>query len=165
MDTMAQLTWLGTIASIVGAGISFWQSVRARSAADEAVRVKTQLVDHREASELTQLQTSCKKAQKSMEKYGPGSTPASLVGISHEKDAADLQEFIICFGELRGHFGQGSPNQADIFCKALTPLLDDFAQSNSNIEMRQKGKVIVIQLSTIAAAIKRQLDVKRETLR
>jgi hypothetical protein len=165
MDTMSVLSWAGTLASIGGAGISIWQASQSRSAADEAIRIRAQLVDHREASELAHVQTVCKKAQKSMEKYGPGSVPSSLVGISPDSDAADVQEFIVCLKEQRAHFGATRSNEADQFCDVLTPLLDKFAQANSPELLREHGKQIVVHLSSIAAAIKRQLDGKRETVR
>lgn len=165
MDVMAVLSWVGTVASIGGAGISLWQASQSRDAADEAIRIRAQLVDHRQASELAQVQTVCKKAQKSMEKYGPGSVPSSLAGISPVSDAGDVQEFILCLKEQRAHFGTTRPNEADQFCDVLTPLLDRFAQANSPELLRENGKQIVVHLSSFAAAIKRQLDGKRETVR
>lgn len=100
-----------------------------------------------------------------MEKYGPGSVPSSLAGISPEKDAADVQEFVVTLKEQRAHFGSGQPNEADEFCETLMPLLDSFAQASAPDSLRENGKQIVIHLSTIAAVIKRQLDYKRETVR
>lgn len=165
MDTMSVLAWAGTFASLGGAGISFWQAVQSRTAADEAICIRSQLIDHRETSELAHVQAICKKAQKSMEKYGPGSVPSSLLGISPANDAADVQEFIVCLKEQRAHFGTARSNEADQFCDVLTPLLDKFAQADSPEGLRENGKQIVVHLSSISAAIKRQLDGKRETVR
>jgi hypothetical protein len=164
MDTMSFLAWAGTLASLGGAGVSLWQASQARTAASEAIRIRSQLVDHRKASELAHVQAVCKKAQKSMEKYGPGSVPSSLTGISPHYDAADVQEFVVCLKEQRAHFGtQRSSNEADQFCNVLTPLLDKFAQATSPELLREHGKQIVVHLSSISAAIKKQLDGKRET--
>jgi len=165
MDTMSFLTWAGTVASLGGAGISLWQAMQSRTAAEEAIRIRSQLIDHREASELTHLHALCKKAQKSMEKYGPGSVPSSLSGISPANDAADVQDFIVCLKEQRAHFGAARSNEADQYCDVLTPLLDKFAQAHSADGLRENGKQIVVHLSSISAAIKRQLDGKRETVR
>ena len=162
---MSVLSWVGTLASLGGAGISVWQASQSRSAADEAIRIRAQLIDHREASELAHVQAVCKKAQKSMEKYGPGSVPSSLVGISPASDAVDVQEFIVCLKEQRAHFGNAQANEADQYCEVLTPLLDKFAQAGSPQKLREFGKQIVVHLSSIAAAIKRQLDGKREAVR
>ena len=165
MLNMDVMTLIGTIASIGGAAVSIWQASVSRSAADEAIRVRAQLIDHREASELTHVQTLCKKAQKSMEKYGPGSVPSSLAGVSSANDAADVQEFVVGLKEQRAHFGSGKPNEADQFCDVLTPILDRFAQAVSPQDMREHGKNIVIHLSSMSASIKRQLDGKRDIVR
>ncbi len=162
---MEVLAWSGTIASLGGAGVSLWQAARSRRAAAEATRIRSQLIDHREASELAQVQTVCKRAQKSMAKYGPGSVMSNLVGISPASDAADVQEFIVCLKELRAHFGLARQNEADQFCDVVTPLLDRFAQAESTEALRENGKQLVVHLSTISAAIKKQLDGKRETVR
>lgn len=165
MDTMSILAWVGTLASLGGAWVSLWQASQSRTAADEAIRIRSQLVDHREASELAHVQAVCKKAQKSMEKYGPGSVPSSLMGISPASDAADVQDFWVCLKEQRAHFGKALPNEADQFCDVLTPLLDKFAQATEPQPLREHGKQIVVHLSSIAAVIKKQLDGKRETVR
>jgi hypothetical protein len=162
---MTVLSWVGTAASIGGAGISLWQASQSRNAADESIRIRAQLVDHRQASELAQVQAVCKKALKSMEKYGPGSVPSSLTGISPDSDAAAVQDFILCLNEQRAHFGTSRPNEADQFCDVLTPLLDMFAQADSTELLRENGKQIVVHLSSFSAAIKRLLDGKRETVR
>jgi hypothetical protein len=165
MDTMTVITLVGTITSIGASLLSFWQASQSKDAANTAKQIRSQLVGHREASELAQLQAVCKKAQKSMEKYGPASQAANLAGISTKDDAANVQEFILLFKEQRAHFGESQSNEADQFCEVLTPLLDQFAEANSSELFRQHGKLIVIHLSTIAASIKAQLDGKRETVR
>jgi hypothetical protein len=166
METMTILTWVGTVASLGGAGVSLWQSLKSRSAAEEAERIRSQLIDHRKAVELAQVQATCRKAQKSMEKYGPGSVPSSLAGIiSQEKDAGDVQEFIVVLREHREHFGARQPNVVDQFCKTLTPVLNAFAQATDHVLWREHGSQIVIHLSSIAADIKKRLDHKREIAR
>lgn len=149
---------------MMGAGISIWQAFRSKSAATEARRIRSLLIDHRETSELSIIQASCRKAQKSMEKYGPGSAAHSLNGISPENDARDVQEFILCLREQRAHFGETYPNQVDILCDVLVPLLDGFAQTYDPILLRDKGMQIVLQLSEFSAVIKLHLDRKREAI-
>jgi len=164
MDAMSVLTVVGTVASIGGAWVSIQQAGKSRIAAEEAKKVHVQLVDHRKTSDLAHVQTLCKKAQKSMEKYGPGSVPSSLVGIEPGNDARDVQEFIMTIREHRAYFRNKSPNKADEFCDVITPLLDDFAQT-TNQELRETGMQIVVHLANMAAIIKRHLDAKKETYR
>lgn len=165
MDAMSVLTVVGTMASIGGAWVSINQAGKSRTAAEEAKKVRAQLVDHRKTSDLAQVQSLCKKAQKSMEKYGPGSVPSSLVGIEPGNDAQDVQDFIMTTREHRAYFGNKSPNEADEFCNVITPLLDYFAQTKEPEGLREHGKQIVVHLANMAAIIKRHLDSKKETYR
>ena len=82
MDAMTLFTIIGTIATIAGAIISLWQAKVSQNAAKDARKIRSELIDYRKTSELAQIQATCRKAQKSMEKYGPGSTPSSLIGVS-----------------------------------------------------------------------------------
>lgn len=165
MDAMSVLTIVGTVASIGGAWVSIDQAGKSRTAAEESKKVRAQLIDHRKTSDLAHVQSLCKKAQKSMEKYGPGSVPSSLVGIEPGNDASDVQEFIMTIREHRAYFGNKSPNEADEFCDVITPLLDDFAQTSNPKGLRDHGKQIVVHLANIASIIKRHLDAKKETYR
>lgn len=165
MDAMSTLAVIGTVASIGGAWVSINQAGKSKIAAEEAKKVQTQLVDHRKTSDLAQIQSSCKKAQKAMEKYGPGSVPSSLVGIEPGNDARDVQDFIMKVREYRAYFGSKSQNEADQFCEVITPLLDVFAQTSKPEGLRDNGKQIVVHLANMAASIKRLLDAKRETYR
>ena len=99
-----------------------------------------------------------------MNKYGPGSTPSSLKGVLVERDAADVQEFIVFLKEQRAHFGVGIPNEADQFYDALASLLDEFAQSQAPEVLRDNGKAIVLELSTFSAVIKSHVDRKHEAV-
>ena len=158
------ITIIGAIASIIGAGFACWEASKAKGSADDAKRVRTQLIDHRKASELTNIQASCKRALESMKKYGPASTPYSLLGNDSQKDGNDVQDFIFLLKLERAHFGPKNPNEADEFCDVLIPLLEDFSNSSLPEDYIKYGKLIVINLSSITAAIKKRLDSKREAV-
>jgi len=162
LDVVSIIAIIGTVASIGGAVVAVWQAKRSTSAANEARLVRAQLIGHRQASELTQLHIVCKKAQKSMEKYGPGSVPANLHGISPEKDAQDVQEFLLLIKENRLHFGNQFPNEADDFCDKLAPILNSFAQAKKPNDLRQHGTQILLHLSNMTSITKKYLDGKRE---
>lgn len=158
------LTIVGTIASIVGAWISWNQASKAKDAAQEVKRVRTQLIDQRKTSELSKIQASCRKALDSMVKYGPASTPTGLAGNSTAKDSFDVQEFILLIKEHSTHFGNKTPNEADEFCNILMPLLESFANSSAIEDQMKYGKQLVANLSSISATIKKRLDSKCETV-
>jgi len=156
---------IGTIASLGGAGIAIWQATRARSAANEAERIRSLLIDQRKTSELSQIQTVCKIALRAMEKYGPASAPSIFVGASPVSDATFVQNVLLLLREYRDLFGSKVPNKADEFCDVITPLLDSFSGSTDWESWRQYGKQIVIHLSTFLSVVKRTLEHKKESIR
>jgi hypothetical protein len=160
MDAMTLLTIIGALASIGCAAYALWQAIRSRKAANEAIAVRKQLIDYRKASELSQLQTVCKKAQRSMEKYGPGWTPSSLKGVSFEKDGQDVQEFVLLLRENRTYFGNKAPNDADEFCDTLLQILDKLSETSQ--KAREYGKQILLHLNIMNSNLKKKLDSKRE---
>lgn len=162
---MEALAIISAIASIIGALIAGKQATKAKSSANEAKRVRAQMVDHRQASELSKIQISCKKALDSMKKYGPASIPSSLPEINNQNDGADVQEFIYLLKEHREYFGNKKSNGADEFCDVLTPLLEEFSRSSSPEGYQKYGKQIAMNLSSISAAIKKRLDNKRDKIR
>ncbi|MBI1299922.1 hypothetical protein GC175_33780 [bacterium] len=164
MDAVSLVvTIVGTIASFAGAVFSWFQAKASQTAAKEAQNAKRQLIEHRVLTDIAQIQSSCRKAQKSMEKYGPGSTPESLSGVSPENDAKDVQEFVLLIREHRTFFEEESTNQADAFSDSIWPLIDSFATAGDPTLMRRYGSQIVVALSNMASIIKTQVDTRRES--
>jgi F0F1-type ATP synthase alpha subunit len=165
MDMAMWVTIVGTVASILGALVSFTQAAKSKSAADLAGNIKTQLISHKETSELTKVQSSCKTAQRAMAKYGPGSTPEGLIGVDKAADAATVQEFLSVLIEHRDYFGSVEPNKADDFHKQLSDFLDKFSLANDQNQAREHGKLIVMSLDRCSAEIKKSLDDSSQQVR
>lgn len=161
MDFMTILTIVGTVISIGSAILAVWQAKESKNAAKESKRVRSELIDHRKTSELAQIQSTCKRAQKSMEKYGYGSAPSSLIGTSPGKDAQDVQELVLILLENRAYFGNKTPNGADEFCEKITPLLNNFAQSQ-DASTREHGAEILLMIGNLASIIKKLVEDRRE---
>jgi hypothetical protein len=154
------LTIVGTLASLLGAGIAIWQSVKAKASANEAERIKNQIFGYRATSELSQLQAGCKKAQNSMSKYGPGSPSSSLKGVEPENDARDVQEFLLLVKEYREYFKERRRNQADSLCDAINPLLKDFSDETNPQKQKDLGTQILFLVSDFTSVIKKLVDSK-----
>lgn len=167
MDPGLGWTISGTAVSLASAAFSLWQAWRARRDASKAEVVLAQLVDHREASELAQLYSSCRKAQKSIEKYGPGAVPSTLVGVDHSRDAADVQEALVSVSESAVVLGAGGGEIVREFVEVLTPLLQTFARAGDTATLdlamlQQSGTEMLGHVATVSATIKRKLEQKRE---
>lgn len=162
MDVTLVLTILGTLGSIIGAIIAIHQARQSKKSADKAEKVRSQLIHHRKTSELTKLETVCRKAQKSMEKYGPAATDISLEGISDGAGAEDVQEFILLLHESASLFGSTNSKEIDSHFSNLKISLENFVSSHSSDDIKKRGSDVLFKLNTMLAYIKNSLDAKRE---
>lgn len=162
MDDGVVATWIGTLASLIGAGYAFKQAGDAKDAASEAKRVQASLVDHRKAAELAELQNACRHALKALSRYGPGAVPESLKGASTSADAKEIQDFLVAVKEQRAHFDSKQPNEADVFYSDSTPQLESLARAVTVEQMCEAGGRLFVLLTSFSAVIKRQADLRRE---
>lgn len=162
MEANLAITIIGSIASIIGAIISLFQASRSKNSAEEAEKVKNHLISHRVSNELVTIQASCKQAVTSMEKYGPAATSSSLQGVNHQRDAKDVQDFLQAIAENREHFEHGTENDADRMCTELNPVLDQFSQAQTAVQLKEEGKKIYLSLLNFLSIMKRSIDRNRE---
>lgn len=162
MDVTVVLTILGTVASIIGAIIAIHQAHKSKKSAEKAEKVRSQLIHHRKTSELTKLETVCRKAQKSMEKYGPAATKISLEGISLGDGAEDVQEFILLLNESASLFGATKSTEIDSHLTILKTSLENFVNSHCLDDTKKWGSDVLFKLNTMLAYIKKSLDAKRD---
>jgi hypothetical protein len=167
MDAMT-LTIIGTIASLIGAGISIGMARAAKTAAQDAKDARADIIAHRKTSEATELKIACKKAQTSMEKYGPGSSlerlTESLKGTTPNGDGKEVQSFMLLVKENRLIFGSKTPNAADEFVESINKILDKFSQSYESPEKtKEYGTELLMAISAMSSVIKKLFDAKKET--
>ena len=156
MDSI--LSWIGAIASIFGALFALWQSYNARKSASEAKHIYNSFIEKREIGELKELQIFHRKAISAIANYGPASIPSKLTGINHESDANIIQEYIIQVREYIKYFSKDKKNTAITYCDNITPILDKFAKSNSNDELRKYGTMLFNYISKFSHIIKDEID-------
>lgn len=154
------LTILGTVASIWGAIISIQQAVASKKSADEAARARQQIVNQRRTSDLAELKVYCERAQKSMEKYGPGASAMSLSGINPDNDASEVRTLLLEAIKNREAFQRG---EVDIFAGKISPLLDTFVKQNESSRIQPNGKAVLMEVSNFLAVVKSSHDAKRES--
>jgi hypothetical protein len=154
------ITILGTVASIWGAIISIQQAIASKRSAGEAERARLQTVNQRRTSDLAELKVHCERAQKSMEKYGPGASSIGLSGINPENDAADVRTLLLEANKNRGGFYRG---EVDIFTAKISPLLDTFVLPKERTRIQPNGKAVLMEVSNFLAVVKAGHDAKRES--
>lgn len=154
------LTIVGTIASIWGANVSIQQAIASKKSAGEAERARQQIVNQRRTSDLAELKVHCERAQKSMEKYGPGASATSLSGINPDNDVADVRTLLLEANKNQESFHRG---EVKIFVGKISPLLDTFVKQNERSRMQQNGKAVLMEVSNFLAVVKSSHDAKRES--
>lgn len=155
------ITVVGTAASIYGAVISIGQASAAKNSADEAKRVRGQIVNQRKTSDLAELKVHCEKTIKCMEKYGPSSASTSLNGINIETDANEVQNLILEANKCKAAFEKGD---VDVFVAKITPFLESFVDENKYENIKSNGKAILMETSNFLSIVRGALDTKRENI-
>ena len=155
------LTILGTIASLWGAIFSYQQAIAAKSSAGEAARARSQIVNQRRTSDFAELKVHCERAQKSVEKYGPGASALSLTGINPENDATEVRNLMLEANQMRDSFQKG---EGQIFVSKISPLLDLFVQPKEHSRIQQNGNAVLMEVSNFLSVVKSNYDAKRESI-
>lgn len=148
------------IASIFGGVFSLWQARKSRRAAELAQEIKTQLLNNKATSEVTELTSLHKKAQRSMEKFGPGAIPSRLTGITPTTETSDVQDFYALLKQYRIFFVKSDDFFVDDYCNQLNTSLETFAQSTNEENLRKTGKDLYVLLVNISPVLKSLMDEK-----
>ena len=154
------LTIMGTVASIWGAIVSNQQAKDAKQSALEATRAKSQIVNQRRTSDLAELKVHCERAQKAMEKYGPGASPSSLHGVNPDSDASEVRNLLLEANKMKASFQRG---ETEIFVSKMTPLLEHFVSDKVKSQLQPNGKAVLMEVSNFLSVVKANHDAKRES--
>ena len=160
--TMTVLTVVGTFASFYGAWIAYKQAGISKSAAQLANRIKTQLMNHRKTSELSELQVHIESTKRTFLKYG-SAKPSSLTGINHSADAEVAFEFIHKLKSLRDYFSASEGNAADDTFNEINVELGKFKAANSLIQISNIGESILNKVVMFSPILKKELTEQKET--
>ena len=160
--TKTVLTVVGTFASFYGAWIAYKQAGISKSAAQLANRIKTQLMNHRKTSELSELQVHIESTKRTFLKYG-SAKPSSLTGINHSADAEVAFEFIHKLKSLRDYFSAPEGNAADDAFNEINVELGKFKAANSLIQISNIGESILNKVVMFSPILKKELTEQKET--
>ena len=156
--TNETVTWIGTAFSILGAGIAFWQARRARTAADKVEAARNQIVGRYQHGELGALNGVLSAALSAMDKYGPGSSVARLIGASADNDANAVRAFTAALDRNTEMLSKAFGGRCVQVRDRINRLLDEFGAAQTDDERLQRGKAIYLEISTFSGNIKKALD-------
>jgi len=158
---MAILTIVGTLASFYGAWVAWKQAGVSKSAAESAIRIKEQLINHRKTSELSELQVYIDSTKRTFLKYG-SSKPSSLVGINQSADAQVALEFIHKLKSLRDYFYDLEGNVADDAFDQINVELGKFKSARSSKDISDIGEAILNYVVMFSPILQKELTKQKE---
>lgn len=158
MDT---LSVLGSIASILGAIWAWKEATSSKKSANQAKKIKDQLISHRKTSELVELQSLLNTAILAFKKYGVTNS-TSLMGSNHNSDAQLSLDFIHKLKEFREYFEAKSGNVADNLYDEINAELARFKNVNNSQKISTHGTSILNSLVSFSPLLKREATLQKE---
>ena len=155
------LTWIGSVCSILGAGYACYQASISKSAAEISKSIKNQLINHRKTSELSELQSLLRTAQKAFNKYA-SSNPSSLKGVDHNTNAQVVLEFINKLKVLREYFSDDFDNAADKTYDVINENLALFRSTTASSKVSSIGVEILLSITAFSPNLQRELNAHKE---
>ena len=160
----AIISVLGSIASFVGTGISWFQAYKSSKAKNAAEKYRNEIIDVRKTSDISSLIASLRHALGSMRKYGPASTVQSLEGVNPQRDAEDVQSFVELLSEHRGYFS-GTDNPASQLIDSANSAINSFVSAFPDvIQVRRSGMELYGVLNEFLPLLTKKLEKLREKI-
>ena len=153
-------TWMGTLFSVVGAGIALRQANKAKTSADVATQKRNEIIEQYEHNELSGLDGVLLAACKAMDKYGPGVAASTRRGSSPQNDATRVRAFTAALDRNRDMLLKEFGDKADNVCRRLNILLSEFGSASSDAIRLEKGREIYLEITAFSGNVKHALDRK-----
>lgn len=131
MNYDSVVTTIGTILSLVGAGISIWQAKNAKSSAEIASKARRQFLAASVISPLSELKIKCTKVRDDFRKY---STADQIAGVNYHEDSNTIR---ILLDEINDAGGT-------IRLDPLTSILDEISKMSTHLDgAKTPGEALV----------------------
>ena len=163
-NTVAIITWLGTAASFLGVWLSFEQAKKSKAAASIAEKIKSQLLNHDDATTLARLQAAHSAVLECVGKYA-ASAPSSTLGVSVSSDAEVVQRYIGQLREHKDYFDDSGSNEAENLCSSLEGILDKLLKSETEpLKLQKYGREMSKLISGFSSLLKKRLERTRSAV-
>lgn len=158
----AVLSVLGSIASI---GAAIWACVEARrslNAAQQAERVRLEMIDRHKLVEVSQLLAETRRVMQSVSRVGPACTERKLKGVDCSEIARDVEQYSRLLGEQEIHFITDFQNRARRLRADLVPDIQALADAKLFDHKKSAGMRLYEKIDNFLPLVKKLLDKKRE---
>lgn len=130
---MDMLSILGSLASIVGACVSWWQYKKAKSAAEEAKEAKMTVLNRQQISEIEKVLMSAREAEGVL--IGRTSRRLTNQGKNLSVEYEKIQKFISEFNEIYESFTSiDLRNPLEFAHKSLANTIQKYTNENENLQ-------------------------------
>lgn len=153
-----QVTWLGTVVSIVGAAVAIWQAWEAWRAARKAATIRDEIASTRAHLELNDFDKLLIAALQAMDKYGPGRKPSQLRGLSNVKDADAVRSLTAAMSRHEKLLSKSFGSKSGEVCDRLNAMLIEFGNATTTDDLIDHGRAIYTEISTLSGNLKGVLD-------
>lgn len=127
------LSILGSLASIVGACVSWWQYKKAKSAAEEAKEAKMTVLNRQQISEIEKVLMSAREAEGVL--IGRTSRRLTNQGKNLSVEYEKIQKFISEFNEIYESFTSiDLRNPLEFAHKSLANTIQKYTNENENLQ-------------------------------
>lgn len=161
------MDWLSIAGSIASIGGAFWawrEAVRCSNAAASAEKIKTQLINQRKTSELSELNPLVSEAINCLNRYSTKMV-SSLIGTnfpssSKEDEAAKIQTLLNKIVEFSDYFPE---NLAKNFFETSHSSLQSFLEASTPEDTKKYGINLHKQMVDFSSVLRKQLTEKKES--
>lgn len=130
---MDMLSIWGSLASIVGACVSWWQYKKAKSAAEEAKEAKMTVLNRQQISEIEKVLMSAREAEGVL--IGRTSRRLTNQGKNLSVEYEKIQKFISEFNEIYESFTSiDLRNPLEFAHKSLVNTIQKYTNENENLQ-------------------------------
>ena len=150
---------IGSVASIGGAVFAWNEAIKSKASASASIKLKSELLNYRKASELSELKPILISARDTLDKYCI-SSQTNLEGVSKELDAKSVQKVTNKFLEFSSHF---SAETVASFSQNIDKELQKFIETDDVKVVKKCGRNMHRELCTLYTTLVVRIKEQQES--
>ncbi|OIN06171.1 hypothetical protein BFS86_19360 [Shewanella algae] len=158
---MDVLTVIGSIASIIGALWAWKQAVDASGSATKAEEIKSQIINQRKTSELSEIRPLLEQSLTAMRRYSTRMA-ASIIGDEPTSKEDEAEKVQACLNKIMEYSEYFQDDFASQFYETAHDSLQKFLNSTVPEEVKKHGMDLHKQMVDFSSVLRKQINEKRE---
>jgi hypothetical protein len=166
MNLDSAITIFGTVASVIGAGIAFYEAKNAKYYANKVKDILEEFKNRRKVSIISQIHGETKRVISNVSKIGRSCSSSSIRGLSIPPIAKEVEEYSRLLYEHKDLFPDLFKFPSKNPCTELNNLVEDLINANTAknfADIKKNGTKIYDVIYSFLPNIKTVLDKKQES--